>query len=305
MPLKSISYKDYGGKLITEPVEGLLEKAKQNPFFPYPYPVLASMVDSEIEDHRQLGSTLSATELLKPCLRCVILQRNTDYTESIDDLWKRWRGTMWHKLFDEFAQEGDITETRFFAPILGTDLQLALKPDIIRPYSPHCGGGVIIDVKTTENVPRWDRVWDDHVLQLNLYRWGVNHAVSIKRNGVIEETPQEWSGINFKSVGIWYCSSEEVKPLEVRLAVNVPTTSKNAKNPTRVVKEADVWSDERVEEFLIPRYTAMHEALERYEYEGTLPVFPEGFDPMPARFWWHRYSPVAGECLRLWYHENR
>lgn len=287
MPLTRLSYRKYRGEVVVEPVEVMLERARTDATFPYPYPILASMVGSEIEDNRT-GGPISVTQLLSACVRCAVLQRYVEYTESIDNIWGRWMGSMYHMLMEQHPIEGDLQEVRFYANVPGIEgAVISGKPDIVRPRA-----GQIIDLKTRKKVPTWDEPFEDHVTQLNFYRWLVNHH-NEKAIGILQEAIEA----KYTSLVIWYVDPETVKPLEVRKKIEV-ATKPGAKYPTRNIKVPDVWDDAKVEAELVPRYKKLHDAFEAFEIARELPPYPPGIDPMPNSWWIHRFSPVAEHCLK-------
>jgi hypothetical protein len=281
MPLKFIRYKDYNQKPQVSTVEELLALARQNPWFPMPYPMLRSMLEVEA---RPEG--ISVTNLLlNDCLRCSILEDNVSYTQDLAGLWRAWKGSMYHMVMANYGDEEAIRETRFWAKVPGMDASIHGKPDLILPKH-----GTLIDLKTTRHVPMWDKVWDDHNQQLQMYRWLVNHAADAEDEALRK--------LKFKSLGIWYVDDEHIKPLEVRKSFEV-ATKKDAKYPLKKVKLPEIWSDEAVETMISSRYKKVKNAYEYYDETGELPPYPADVpDPMPAQYWPHQYSPVAYLCLK-------
>lgn len=293
MPLTEIEYKDYDRRWKISSIPDLLGLANENPWFPVPLPILASMLE---EDASRPTDGLSMTNLVgangsKRCNRCIILKKYTPYKERLDDLWARWRGTMYHTVLENYRQEG-FGEIRFWAELPHGGMVHG-KPDLIIPRL-----GALVDLKTTKSVPMYDEVWDDHKEQLQFYRWLMNNAVEHDGVGFKLETAKE---VNFRTLGIWYADDKGVKPLEVRKTEDHPT-KKGAKFAFKKVRVPDIWSDEAVVDVLEPRYQELVNAMNVYEDCGELPEFPEGVDPI--RMWAHKYSPVAYQCLDSHYKEN-
>ncbi len=293
MPLKQVRYKGYDNKWEISTVDELLEKAKADPWFPHPYPILKSM----LTDKARPTEGVSVTSLLKGCPRCRILEKEVDYVEDLDAMWSRWRGTMYHNVLEAYQQDGAIVEVRFYMT-MPNGAELHGQPDLILPEH-----GALVDLKTTKNIPKWDKVWDDHNAQLQTYRYLINHAERMQHGDEIVAADPEVTGLTFSTVGIWYCDDEGYKPLEARISRDVPTKA-GAKNETKKVRLPDLWSDEKVESFIVPRIDAYLSDVQRYQATGRLPAMPVE-DPMPQSFWPHRYSPVAYLCLDAYYKEGR
>lgn len=100
----------------------------------------------------------SATELLD-CPRSVWLKRRHSYGCKPAKLYWAFRGTIAHKIMEDYKSDGDISEQRFFAELGG--FRVSGQPDLIR-------GDVIYDWKTTSRLP--DKPLDHHVKQLSFYR---------------------------------------------------------------------------------------------------------------------------------------
>lgn len=301
MPLKYVTWKGYDYKEQSSTVAELLAIAKVNPFHPVPYPALRSMLEQEYRpDGISITNVIGASG--KGCLRCAVLERYVDYTESLSAMHKRWKGSMYHYVLETFGYDDEATaEVRFWADLPGGLGEIHGKPDLLYMNK-------VLDLKTTQSVPRWDKVWDDHNLQLQLYRWLVNHATRWDHD---DQTVDDLGSLadvvstEFDGLGIWYVDDEGWKPLEVRRSYQVETTSKSAKSATKTVKGPDVWSDAAVEEFLVPAYVRLKEALAEFELTGRLPAFAPGIDPTPQGFWAHRYRATADLCIRNHYEGNR
>lgn len=277
MPLTDISWRDKRGETFEAPIADFLEAMKA-PDAVIPYPLAASMLENE----ERPDEGFSATQLISGCISCKVLQACEPYTEAITDLWYRWRGSMLHGVLAKHALPGHISEVRFY-----TETPFGVfhgKPDLIDPVL-----GILDDYKTTKRVPMW-APWNNHVEQLNFYRWLVNHASRWDA-----ELPNDPRYIEFNRMFITYIDDAGVKRMECTTSRQV-ATKPGAKNPTKTVKEPAIWSDEEVEALLFSRYQDLADATERYRNTGTLPAYLPDFDEI--RDWKHQYSPTASRCVR-------
>lgn len=296
MPLAGIRWRDREG-VQEAPLGDFLFAAQNDPGFAVPYPIAASLV---AQDARP-SEGVSVTQLLGGCIRCAVLQRFENYTESVEDLWHRWRGTGFHRVMEENVNPGWWGEVRFFTEVPGLGL-LHGKPDMVNPF------GVIADGKTTERIPMYGP-WGNHAQQLQYYRWLINHAQSWGKDsfdgGEYKLEPFELEpdprSVVFQRLFVYYIDSKGCKPVEIRRKTQV-ATKPGAKNPYRTVYEPGVWTDEEVEADLIPKYDELQSAFTEYEQTRRLPAFPPGFDIVGS--WEHRYSPTAGLCVRRYIEEQ-
>lgn len=294
MPVGSVSYKDYRGQLIEESCEAVLFKAANDPFFPWPFEVVSLLVNP---DPRPVDG-YSITTLEQQCVRCVVLQAREDYTLNLNKAWSRFRGTIGHSLMEQRPAPDTINEVRFFTTIEGRSVHGRVDRIKLHPATQEF---TVIDWKFPKQVPRWDKVWNDHEAQLNCYRYLVNHMEKTDPSGVTPYSPNEYTQLRdwtCRSVGVVYMDGEGVKPLEVRRAYDVPTKA-GAKSATKKEKRVYVWSDEEVLAYLIPRIERLEAAFEQYDTDGTLPEYPAGFDAF-AQGSLHTYSDVVHTCVTRW-----
>ena len=301
MPLAYVKYRGYNNDFETAPVEELLDMAEKDPAFPHPYPFLVSMLVDNREKPKIPSNNLSASRLLgKGCLRCDILEKNVDYTESIDAMWARFRGEAYHSVAEKFKAAHQYAEYQMWAKLPNGET-ITGRPDLIDKHA-------IIDLKTTKNIPKWDMVWNDHAMQLNIYRWLCNHAFEAWKPGSAPADDEVFVKLmnsrEFKSLVVWYVDDNGYKPLEVRKTIQVETKP-GAKNPFKSVKVPALMSDDEVENMLVRNAEEILLAFAEYETTSKLPRFPDGFDPMPQSFWKHRFSPVADLCIKEHYESSR
>lgn len=285
--LANIRFKDRARNEHVATVEQFLDYCLTDPLAPFPYPIAASM----LEDPQRPDEGLSATQLLSGCVRCKVLQACEDYTEDIEELWHRWRGTMLHGVLEKHSPPGTISEVRFYADMpYGLGLVHG-QPDLIWPQH-----NTLVDLKTTKRIPLWGP-WPNHAEQLNIYRWLIAHAS--RWDGELEMDPRS---IDIQHLVVWYADGDGCKPLECTASKQV-ATKPGAKNPTKTVREPNIWSDEEVEAFLIGRYEDLSNALDLYRNSKKLPPYPPQMDWIGG--WEHRFSPTARLCVERFIDEQR
>lgn len=295
MPVSKVKYRDYHGKWQTSSPEGILAQAAVDPWFPYPYAMLHAIIKPVLRP----TEGYSITTLEQECVRCVVLQAREPYELNLERNWKRFRGTGQHFVMEQHAHPDVVVEPRFYADMDGRVIHGAI--DVFWPHE-ESQEFTIQDYKFPDKAPRWDNVWHDHKVQVNGYRWLVNHADHFEFEVGGDQYDNIYKEWNARSLGIIYVDQEGPKPLEVRKKVQVPTKP-GAKNTTKTVKVPDIWTDEEVEAEFIPRIWALEAAFEQYDKDGTLPDYPVGMDPFTATGL-HAYSDTVDVCLHRW-KENR
>ena len=215
----------------------------------FTYPLLRALAQN---DNGREGIVLSATGLVG-CTRQTALELLVDYTAYPHQLYPRLRGTLMHAGIE--AQQGDdediIAERRFQRSAI-PEVVLTGQPDEI-----DLRRRLIVDYKTVKELPR--RVREEHVWQLNLYRWLVQDGQDLVTG--------EHVAYDIQQLGIVYLAPNEVYKRRVPLL-----------------------GLEQVERFVAERGSAILQALDG---EG-LP--PRAWDPHShpiCRGW----CPVRQQCL--------
>ncbi|MAG36647.1 MAG: hypothetical protein CL878_10470 [Dehalococcoidia bacterium] len=165
----------------------------------FTYPLLRALAHND--DGRE-GVGLSATGLVG-CTRQTALEMLVDYTAYPHQLYPRLRGTLMHTGIE--AQQGDdegvIVERRFQrSPAPG--VELTGQPDEIDLHRQ-----LIVDYKTVKAIPR--SVREEHIWQLNLYRWLVADGQDLATGEPVAHDIQQ--------LGIVYLAPSEVHKRRVRL----------------------------------------------------------------------------------------
>ena len=123
------------------------------------HPILAGIVNNIRGEMKEI----TVTQLLN-CLRKVVLDRRHDHYVEPGQLWYAFRGQMFHQIAAGVELDESIVEQRFRRDVAG--ITLSGQPDLIVP-----GHKKLYDFKTAKRVPRKGRIYANHALQLNIYRW--------------------------------------------------------------------------------------------------------------------------------------
>jgi len=137
------------------------------------------------------------------CVRKEFLQRTNDFYSSLTDLYFMFRGTIAHKIFEEYAHPNAIIEKGYVRTVAG--IKVTGKPDLILPKE-----GILKDWKTTSSIFYIDKnsqAYENHIEQLNIYRW-----ILAKPDG---EEP-----IDIKKMQIVYLTMKEFRQIEVPILDN-------------------------------------------------------------------------------------
>ena len=157
----------------------------------FTYPLLRALAQN---DQGREGVVLSATGLTG-CTRQTALELLVDYTAYPHQIYPRLRGALMHAGIE--AQQGDdeeIIAERRFRRHAAPEVELTGQPDEI-----DLRRRLIVDYKTVKALPR--KVREEHVWQLNLYRWlvqdgqdvvtGERVAYDIQQLGIVYLAPNE------------------------------------------------------------------------------------------------------------------
>ncbi len=235
---------------------------------------------------RQERDYVSTTSLTAKCLRQNSIQRQFDYTESVDGMWAAFRGTMFHGQLEKMVQEPAIEEARFFIT-LADGLVLSGSPDLVDPVA-----GILYDYKFTKENPRWNDPWKDHVEQGQINRWLVDNCDRVVWRGeeyvgddLARFRPLDWQGIV-----VVYMDDKGPKPLTCTESIDVPKVGGVGTKKARV---PSIWSDEVVQDLVVERYAAAHSALTL----GVIPPAPAGWENQSHVLC--GYCAVRSECAQL------
>jgi CRISPR/Cas system-associated exonuclease Cas4 (RecB family) len=123
------------------------------------HPILAGIANNirgEMEE-------ITVTQLLN-CLRKVVLDRRHDHYTEPQQLYYAFRGQMFHQIAAGIELDGAVVEKRFKRELAG--ITISGQPDLIVPHLRK-----LYDFKTAKKVPTKGRVYANHGLQVNIYRW--------------------------------------------------------------------------------------------------------------------------------------
>lgn len=125
----------------------------------FTFPILSAMVNGI----RHEASEITVTNLLN-CLRKVVLERRENLYVRPEELYYTFRGQLFHTLIAAHQIPGAIVETRFSRDIAG--LTISGQPDVIFPDKKK-----LVDYKSTRKVPHKKEAYQNHAMQVNIYRW--------------------------------------------------------------------------------------------------------------------------------------
>jgi hypothetical protein len=261
---------------------------RENPCH-FTYELLASMFEQQQDRPLDMVST---TMLTTKCLRSEYLQRTEPFSEDPEKLWAAFRGTMYHGQLEYKAHPSSIAEARFKVELEGLGL-LTGSPDLVDVVN-----GVQFDYKTNKENPKFAYPWGNHVEQLNVNRWLVDHATEVEWSGDTYDltdpevrayfVPAEWTALV-----VVYMDDRGPKPLPCMKTIKVPKA--NPDDGLKSKRVPHIWSDEYAEEWIRTKYGDIRQAIDREE----LPPIPEAFEG-----WTHPlcgFCPKKKECIDLHY----
>ncbi len=236
-------------------------------YSPWTYELVSAALDQwEERDY------ISTTALVGGCARSKILERKEDYILDLNSLWPAFRGTQVHQTLEFSARPGSIAESRFWTSVYikgAGDIEISCSPDLLTQNP-----AAVVDYKAPSDdrsIPMYGYPWRSHVDQLQFNRYIVNHAERWELPEG-EELPFNPRTLQFEHLYIVYLGSRGPKVIECQKSI--PWTFKTGNEGTK--KVPDIWSDDQVEDELIPRARAFIRALESY------PEWPEGLEDEPG-----------------------
>ena len=291
MPFKGVNcaapkYRRTGEKHQVEAGDCLSCAAKRNNTCQFTYELLSSIF-SQVQDR---GDRISTTTLTSKCLRSEYLKRKEDYFEDPEKMYPAFKGTLLHGELEQHVLTGSVEEARYWVELEPGRL-LSGSPDLL-----DVDQGILYDYKTTKEAPRFGYPWQDHIAQLQVNRWLVDKAFKVEyRNQEFDLShpknrerfvPPVWN-----ELVVVYLDGKGPKPITITTTVDVPKVDGNG---TKRSKVPDIWTNERVEEFINTKYEAAEQAL----VGGELPPIPEGMEN-----WDHPlcgFCPKRRECIQLY-----
>lgn len=282
MPLKALEFRD--GQVV--PIGKLLDlAAKGEVKGGWTYELLSALLATQ----QDRGDRISTTTLTSKCRRSEYLKRTTDYTDEANKLWASFRGTMFHGQLEWHAHPANIAEARYHVELEGLG-PLSGSPDLVAVPA-----GVLYDYKNTKEVPRFDYAWPDHIAQVNVNRWLVDHAHRVEFQGEEFDLADPVNRTRFvpfawDSLVLVYMDDKGPKPITVTRSEEV--IGKNGR--PKKVRVPDLWSDERCEDYIRRKYAAWKDSFE----SGVVPDIPEDFER-----WRHPlcgFCPVRDLCIDLY-----
>jgi hypothetical protein len=195
---------------------------------------------------------------------------------------------------------GDWGEVRVWAPVPGLDGEyISCQPDLVSPSQ-----GILWDYKTAkaDSLPKYGDPWPDHEAQLQVNRWIIDNAVfdgdELPENEAylrqrmsmgVRKGPKEWTALK-----IVYVTDKTMAVYDVTKSIQVPKVGGNGTKAQRVV---DIWSDDEVINYMVPRFIERREALERYPQE--VPPVPDEYRERSMTGFPCDWCPVRKDCFEL------
>lgn len=124
----------------------------------FDYPILKSM-----QLNLRMDDGISVTSLLN-CLRKVVLQTKYDVYLDPKQLYFAFRGQLFHTVIAQAQGDGAVAEQKFKRTVAG--ITLSGHPDVIWPKQKK-----LIDYKSTKWIPKGNKPYSGHDIQVNLYRY--------------------------------------------------------------------------------------------------------------------------------------
>lgn len=157
---------------------------------------------SNNEERKDAG--LSATMLLDPCPRRVILQQEEEFYESPSSYWARFRGTMAHLMMEQYDDggEGIIQEIRFRKSVVvdGEEIEITGKMDHVDTNT-----RTIIDYKSIKSINakpvNKGKPKREHEQQVSIYRWLLDGGVNMETGEIVHHEIDRAGIIYFDMTG--------------------------------------------------------------------------------------------------------
>lgn len=276
MPLVGIQLGP-GDEVLTP--DEALERARTGDLGEFTYELVAAMLDATGGDHHA-GENISTTVLTAKCFRSTYLERTEPFIENLRRMWAAFRGTMFHGRLEQYEGPDSIAEGRYHSelPEIGA---FSGSPDLV-----DIGRGLLYDYKFVKEVPRWDKVWPDHIEQLNINRWLVDHAHTVTYRDedfdlTVPEVRSRFVPFEWQELIAVYMDDRGPKPIMAFESIDVP--KKDGKG-TKKQRVPAIWSDEYATDWIVKQYQDRRGYFDRQE----VPAIPAGFEAQG--------HPLCGFC---------
>lgn len=284
MALTHLEFRD--GKMVSRE-EALALALKEGQFEGYTYELLAAL----LAEQQEREDRISTTYLLSKCPRGDFLQRTRNYSVKPGALWASFRGTMLHGRMEAHAHPRNIAEARYYVHLDGLG-DLSGSPDLVDPVL-----GILDDYKTCKpgGAPRYGGPWEDHVKQVQINRWLVDHAYKVEYDGdeyELDDPAVRWRFVppKWDSLRVIYLDVDK-GPQVMTCDKSIKVVGKNGRDKPRRVP--DIWPDDQVEALVRSLYEERREA----HASGTVPPIPSGFERQGHVLC--GYCPVKSMCWDL------
>lgn len=210
MPLKGVvcdskNPKYAGEKLSFDACLLCARRSQSDRWCHAPYALIKGMASNSVE---RKDAGLSATMLLDPCARRVILQQTEDYYEAPSRYWARFRGTLSHLLMETYdgGGEGIIQEVRFRKAVtvevdgVQVEVEITGKMDHV-----DVNQKLIIDYKSIKSINaqpvNQGRCKPEHAEQVSIYRWLLDGGTNMETGETVHYDIERAGIIYFDMAG--------------------------------------------------------------------------------------------------------
>lgn len=255
------------------------------------------LLSALLAEQQDREDRISTTYLLSKCPRSEYLQRTTNYSVKPGALWAAFRGTMLHGRLESHAHPRNIAEARYHLELPGLG-PLSGSPDLVDPVL-----GILDDYKTCGpgKAPRFGGPWDEHVAQVQINRWLVDHATHVEYDGetyYLDDPEFRWRFVppHWTKLRLIYLDVDKgPQVMDCTKSIQVPAK----KGGTKPMRVPDIWDDARVEQLVRAKYA------ERVDTHTTdeVPPIPAGFERQSHVLC--GYCPVREQCWDLAMSEAR
>jgi hypothetical protein len=223
-------------------------------------PWTVELITAALAEHQERGDRISTSLLTGGCPRGSVLERMVDWVGNLDTMYASLRGTLLHKVLQDYARPTGIAEVRFYTTV--DEVEFSCSPDLLTQDA-------VWDYKMTELPPTFGYPYRHHTEQLMFNAFVVRHAEKWEQaDGSAYALPWDPREQVAKQVVAVYLGPKGPKPI----TYEKKTVFINPKGHEVEGNQPYVFSDDEVLEILRPRLHGMVRAFESF------PKWPEGLE---------------------------
>lgn len=238
-----------------------------------PWPVLQAVTTFH-DSSRELECTV--TRVLAKCQRQRWLKTHCPHTQRVDHLWAAFRGAALHAYLAEMLSQ-DLRQDWHIEERVEVKWQghhFSGTPDL------WTDDGFLYDFKTTTTPPLYGP-WQDHVEQVQVYRWLIDRHYSED-----DKEKPDW-----QCLIVVYLTDKDVRAMPVTKSVQI-------EGQKRKIRVPDIWSDDTVEKLLNERLKVWEQATR----SDSPPPIPDGWEAQSHPLC--GFCPVRMDCAKLAWKEE-